>query len=494
VQHGGFDYITAGDLGGGEWSVDRNCTGRTTGQVNVETPLALSLLPGGGAALLSADGVEVLDVNHHGSESSTNHEWMNLLTPRVAVINVGAGQGSTYHHPRKDVVEQVLMAQAACITAAPALVLQTEEGQPTGTNTSFAGYCSGDVVVKTSGSGTFEVSATGAVSQGPDERLAAGLGSPVDFPLEGSSDTQAPVVTVLTPDGGESWTAGTVHAITWSATDDVGVTGVDLYYSTTGGGGPFDAIATGEANDGTYAWTVPDDPSNDAFVRVVARDAAGNSGEDLSNAAFAILAAPSLAMHVHGLTVTNVQSGGGRWNGRATVTVHDQAHVALASVLVTGDWSGIAPQTGDTGTTSGSGQAIIDSNKKKNPSGQFCFDVTALAKSGYTYDAGADVPVTPPAVCGPTLGGGALLASGGLSVLRRGGPAAEVRFELVRPAHVRLVVYDVAGREVARLVDEERGAGTQVLAWDTSRLTSGVYFYRFQVPGFEARGKLALVR
>lgn len=66
VRFGNLEYLTAGDLGGGD--ADRTCTGRSTEQANVETPLAISLMSGG-AALLTRDGIEVLDVNHHGSES-----------------------------------------------------------------------------------------------------------------------------------------------------------------------------------------------------------------------------------------------------------------------------------------------------------------------------------------------------------------------------------------------------------------------------------------
>lgn len=186
VRFGTFEYLTAGDLGGGDG--DKSCTGRSTGQADVETTLTISLRPGGGADLLTADGIEVLDVNHHGSESSTNNQYMNLLTPAVAVINTGAGQGSNFHHPRADVVEKVLMAQVACITAPPALVLQTEEGDPIGSNTSTQGFCVGDVIIRTSGAGTFQVLATGDVSQGPDERVAAGIGGAGrTFPLDGAA-------------------------------------------------------------------------------------------------------------------------------------------------------------------------------------------------------------------------------------------------------------------------------------------------------------------
>ncbi len=173
VQYGDFDFIWAGDLGGGD--ADQACTGRSTGQADVETPLALAITPGGAAPLLPDEGVDVLHVNHHGSESSTNSAWMNRLRPEVAIIPVGSGQGGSFQHPRKAVVENVLLAQAGCVTAPPVeLLLQSEEGSPVGAETSFAGHAAGNVVVTSNGAG-YRVDADGAVSQGPDERIAAGL-------------------------------------------------------------------------------------------------------------------------------------------------------------------------------------------------------------------------------------------------------------------------------------------------------------------------------
>jgi len=64
---------------------------------------------------------------------------------------------------------------ASCVTAPPALVLQTEEGNPTGSTTSFAGYCVGNIAITTDGVSTFTVDADGQVTVGPDERAAAGL-------------------------------------------------------------------------------------------------------------------------------------------------------------------------------------------------------------------------------------------------------------------------------------------------------------------------------
>src|SRR5262249_34749058 len=163
IRYGGFDYLWASDLGGG--TIDEACTGRfTSSQVDVETSGIQAISPGGAFPPIPAGAVDVLHVNHHGSESSTNKNYMNLAEPAVAIIGVGAGESSGWDLPRIDVVEHVLLAQAAsCITAPPALVLQTEEGAPAGSLTSFAGYNVGNITVTTDGVTTFQVS--------PDRRL-----------------------------------------------------------------------------------------------------------------------------------------------------------------------------------------------------------------------------------------------------------------------------------------------------------------------------------
>ena len=65
-------------------------------------------------------------------------------------------------------------------------------------------------------------------------------------------------------------------------------------------------------------------------------------------------------------------------------------------------------------------------------------------------------------------------------------PTTTIEFALQEDGHVVLKLYDVTGRELATLLDEERKAGyNQSVAVDMSRFGSGVYFYRL-----EANGKL----
>ncbi len=102
------------------------------------------------------------------------------------------------------------------------------------------------------------------------------------------SDTTDPAVTVTAPNGGESFSVGAITNITWSATDAMGVTGIDILLSTDGGGSFPTTIVSNGPNGGTYAWTVPNSPTSTARIKVVARDAANNSGEDQSDANFTI--------------------------------------------------------------------------------------------------------------------------------------------------------------------------------------------------------------
>jgi hypothetical protein len=112
-------------------------------------------------------------------------------------------------------------------------------------------------------------------------------------PYEGSAtvtagDTEPPVVTVTAPDGGEVWDIDSFFDVQWIATDNVGVTSVDILLSMDGGVTYPHTIATGEANDGVYSWQVDVGPTTEARVKVVAHDAAGNNGEDVSDGNFEI--------------------------------------------------------------------------------------------------------------------------------------------------------------------------------------------------------------
>ncbi|WP_167497749.1 lamin tail domain-containing protein [Corallococcus exercitus] len=100
-----------------------------------------------------------------------------------------------------------------------------------------------------------------------------------DFLIPGDGTTSSSV-TVLSPNGGESWVGGSSHTITWTAS---GVTSVKVEYSLNGS--TWTTLAS-SVSGGSVAWTVPGTASTNAWVRV--SDASNSAVSDLSNAAFAI--------------------------------------------------------------------------------------------------------------------------------------------------------------------------------------------------------------
>ena len=59
---------------------------------------------------------------------------------------------------------------------------------------------------------------------------------------------------------------------------------------------------------------------------------------------------------------------------------------------------------------------------------------------------------------------------------------------------VSLVVYDVLGREIARLVEKELPAGWHRARFDAGNLSSGVYLYRIQAGDFQDTGRMILLK
>ncbi|KPJ59504.1 MAG: hypothetical protein AMJ46_10815 [Latescibacteria bacterium DG_63] len=102
-----------------------------------------------------------------------------------------------------------------------------------------------------------------------------------------------PLVSVVTPNGGESIVAGSYFDITWTAIDESGVDSVTILYSVNGGAS-FDTIATGEPNDSVYTWHVLAAYSDSCLVRVIAYDSYLNAGQDDSDDLFAIVERPEV--------------------------------------------------------------------------------------------------------------------------------------------------------------------------------------------------------
>ncbi|MFH1690791.1 MAG: fibronectin type III domain-containing protein [Candidatus Eisenbacteria bacterium] len=74
-----------------------------------------------------------------------------------------------------------------------------------------------------------------------------------------------------------------------------------------------------------------------------------------------------------------------------------------------------------------------------------------------------------------------------------------LRYDLPKPGHVRLAIYDVSGRLVTELVDTEEAPGQKRVQWsgldsDGHSVASGVYYYRLETASYSGEGRLVVLK
>ncbi len=124
-------------------------------------------------------------------------------------------------------------------------------------------------------------------------------------------EVDRPSIFLNRPRAGAIWSPGDEEPITWGTREGEGgnISYVDLEYSIDDGDSWID-IATGLADDGSYDWTVPNNPTEEARIRASVEDEEGWTDEDVSDQ-FTISAIE------HTLTIYEP-------NGDGTVEVDDQ--------------------------------------------------------------------------------------------------------------------------------------------------------------------------
>jgi carboxypeptidase T len=73
-------------------------------------------------------------------------------------------------------------------------------------------------------------------------------------------------------------------------------------------------------------------------------------------------------------------------------------------------------------------------------------------------------------------------------------PSTTIRYSFPTSEFVTLKIYDVLGKEVATLLNEEKPAGSYEVKFDASQLSSGIYFYTLTAGRFVETKKLILMK
>ena len=107
--------------------------------------------------------------------------------------------------------------------------------------------------------------------------------SDADFTVR-SNDTVKPVVTVTSPGAStKKVNGGTALTVTWTSSDNIGVTGHEILLSRDDGATFPTSLATSISGSATsFSVTIPNEKIKKARLKVTARDVAGNTGEGVS--------------------------------------------------------------------------------------------------------------------------------------------------------------------------------------------------------------------
>ena len=73
-------------------------------------------------------------------------------------------------------------------------------------------------------------------------------------------------------------------------------------------------------------------------------------------------------------------------------------------------------------------------------------------------------------------------------------PVTRIKFTLPKSSHVDVLVYNIRGQLVSRLLNENKKAGIYLISWNASNMPSGMYFIRIKAGNFLKTRKCILVK
>jgi hypothetical protein len=73
-------------------------------------------------------------------------------------------------------------------------------------------------------------------------------------------------------------------------------------------------------------------------------------------------------------------------------------------------------------------------------------------------------------------------------------PVTKIKFMLKENGFVTMKIYDVLGKEVANIINENLKSGTYEIPFNAGQLSSGIYFYKLQSGDFSDIKKMVVIK
>jgi len=208
---------------------------------------------------------------------------------------------------------------------------------------------------------------------------------------------RTPQLALTSPNGGESWTAGTIHPITWTSTANTGYIKIELYRN----GNPYKIItnssSAGYSGAGSYNWNIPANTALDSTYKIrITYNSLPFTGVptifDESNANFSIAA---------GLYVTSPNTGSEVWYSGSTYTITWNYADITGRVKIELLKAGLRKGTLASSVSIGSGGSGSFSWKipVNTPTGSdYSIRVTSTSRAGVTNTSNANFTIAGPSL------------------------------------------------------------------------------------------------
>jgi hypothetical protein len=310
---------------------------------------------------------------------------------------------------------------------------------------------------------------------------------------------------VVSPNGGESWSAGSKQTITWST--PTSVKNVNIFFSSNfNPQNPTAAKWTKVdyvANTGSYSWNVPSSLSSSCVIRI--KDGANNSNVDISDGNFSIVKEGSTPPPSSSEMMVVSPNGGESWGVGSTQTISwtSPSSVQKVNIFFSSNYNPNNP-------TAASWKKIAYTNND----GSFSWSVPNNVSSKCVIrikDAFNQSQVDIGDANFSIVAGSSISKKDGESELSRieeipdeysleqnypnpFNPTTQIKFGLKKSQNVKITVYNLMGEEVRQLVNNQLNAGIHYISFDASGLASGVYIYRLISEDFTSTKRMILLK
>jgi len=291
-----------------------------------------------------------------------------------------------------------------------------------------------------------------------------------------STTPPPPGITVIYPNGGETWTVGETRTVQWTSQGSVGNVNIDL---STDGGTNWTNLVSNAANDGSQTITVPNTPSSTCRIRVQEPD---GSPSDISNSNFTIQSSGQTEPKIS--VSTTVLDFGTLDAGQTSTLTFDITNIGsgtlTGSITTDQEWIKVDPPSFN--ILSQIIQTInvtVDNSVLNQTQGQYTGTITIVSNGG---TATVNVVVTATCVLvkpNPYNPNKGLLTFFGDGIV---------------PGETTIKIYTLSGELVKQL---RSGTGKEIV-WDGKTdngesVATGIYLYTYESPKEKGIGKFTVI-